>query len=678
MGAVTRILVSTDRSQAADRAVEWAADLARRYEAELLLLQIIAPENLVGGSAMDAAAAGASLAEQAATLTGARGRARVAFGSDAAEAILRVADEEQVDLLVVNNIGMSGRGEFLLGNVPNRISHNARCSVAIVNAVDGRGPGERPAEREQGDGTPAAGQLLARAIEIGRIMLKHGVRGLTRGRSGEAAAVQAKNFREALEELGPTFGKLGQMLSTRPDLVPPELVEELAKLQDNVPPLSEAEVVALMEAEFRLPWEDVFQGIEPEPLAAGTIAQVHRSVLANGERVVVKVQRPGAEAAIMKDLGLLDLFAEKAAARPTLNEVVDLPAVIEHLSSSLRRELDFTVEAQNIERMRTVLAPFPRLAVPRVYSELSTARLLVMEEVQGMPLLQAPAGPARSEAALQLLESYYQQVLAEGFFHADPHPGNLLWWNDTIYFLDLGMVGELDGELREYLLLALLAFAQEDSAFLGEVLLMLSGGQAGPEFDEQGLRADLAQLVADYRHLTLEELRLGPLIQRMMQIAASHQLRLPAGLALAGKAFGQMQQAATSLDPTLDPFAVASRFFRRRVLADVRRLASPRQLAYEAQKVKLRFAHLFEGMERLAGTRAGPGLRMEIGGVDRLARSLQRAGRLVALGLLALTAGLLTMGFVIALGPSGLGSVASLSAGGAVLIVALAVYLIRS
>ena len=159
---------------------------------------------------------------------------------------------------------------------------------------------------------------------------------------------------------------------------------------------------------------------------------------------------------------------------------------------------------------------------------------------------------------------------------------------------------------------------------------------------------------------------------------ASHQLRLPAGLALAGKAFSQMQQAATSLDPTLDPFAVASRFFRRRVLADVRRLASPRQLAYEAQKVKLRFAHLFEGMERLAGTRAGPGLRMEIGGVDRLARSLQRAGRLVALGLLALTAGLLTMGFVIALGPSGLGSVASLSAGGAVLIVALAVYLIRS
>ncbi len=118
------------------------------------------------------------------------------------------------------------------------------------------------------------------------------------------------------------------------------------------------------------------------------------------------------------------------------------------------------MEAQNIERMRSVLAPFPRLAVPRVYGELSTSRLLVMEEVQGIPLLDAPAGPARAEAAYQLLESYYQQVLGEGFFHADPHPGNLMWWNDTIYFLDLGMVGELEAELREQLLLALLAFAQ--------------------------------------------------------------------------------------------------------------------------------------------------------------------------------------------------------------------------
>ncbi len=644
MGAITRILVSTDRSQAGDRAAEWAADLARVCNAELLLVQVIAPENLVGGSAVDPAAAETALTHQAARLAGDRGKARLAFESDAAGAILRLADQEQVDLLVVNNVGMSGRGEFLLDNVPNRISHNARCTVAIVDAMDPDGRGAREPDRV--DASPAPGQLLGRALEIGRIMAKHGIRELRRGKSGEAAKLQAKNFREALEELGPTFGKLGQMLSTRPDLIPPELLEELTRLQDNVPPLTEAEVVGLMEAEFHLPWEDVFQRMEPEPLAAGTIAQVHRAVLANGDRVVVKVQRPGAGPAIMKDLGLLDMFAQKATDRPMLSEVVDLPAVIEHLSSSLRRELDFTIEAQNIERMREVLEPFPRLAVPRIYTEISTSRLLVMEEVQGIPLLQAPEGDARSEAALQLLESYYQQVLAEGFFHADPHPGNLLWWNDRIYFLDFGMVGEIDAELRELVLLSLLAFAQEDADFLSEILVMLADGQVGPEFDQQALRADLAQLIADFRHLTLEQLQLGPLIQRIMQIAASHHLRLPAGLALAGKAFGQMQLAATSLDPTLDPFAVATKFFGRRVLWGARRLASPRQLAYEAQKLKLRLTNVLGGLERLAGA-GGGGFRLELGGADSLARNIQRAGRMLTVGLLALTVGLVTTGLLV-------------------------------
>ena len=133
-----------------------------------------------------------------------------------------------------------------------------------------------------------------------------------------------------------------------------------------------------------------------------------------------------------------------------------MPAIIEQLSSSLLRELDFRYEAANIERMRTVLAPFDRLDVPRVYTELSTGRLLVMEEIQGIGVLQAQAGDARREAARQLLEAYYYQVLEAGFFHADPHPGNLMWWNDRIYLLDLGMVGEVGPGLRESLLLLLL------------------------------------------------------------------------------------------------------------------------------------------------------------------------------------------------------------------------------
>jgi ubiquinone biosynthesis protein len=225
-----------------------------------------------------------------------------------------------------------------------------------------------------------------------------------------------------LAELGPTFAKLGQILSTRPDLLPPAFVRELATLQDQVTPLTEREVVAVMEEELRVPWEDVFAVIEPQPMAAGTIAQVHRAILVGGERVVVKVQRPTAQEEILKDLGLLEQFAAKAAGRPVFSQVVDLPAIIGHLSSSLRRELDFRHEADNLERMRTVLAPFDRLAVPSVYRELTTARLLVMEEVPGIPVLDAPDGPTRREAGRQMLEAFYQQVLADGFFHADPTP----------------------------------------------------------------------------------------------------------------------------------------------------------------------------------------------------------------------------------------------------------------
>src|SRR5205823_2997715 len=267
------------------------------------------------------------------------------------------------------------------------------------------------------------GSLLGRAARVASVFAKYGLRE-TRG-GADPIEIRARNLRDALEELGPTFAKLGQILSTRPDLLPAEFVEELSHLQDKVQPLTEAEVVSVMEEELGVPWEDVFESIDPTPLAAGTIGQVHRAQLEGGDRVVVKVQRPRASDEIMRDLGLLELFAEKAEGREALRDLIDVPALVEHLSSSLRRELDFRHEAANIARMREVLAPYSRLEVPRVYEQLSSSRLLVMEEVQGVPVRQAPDGEARVEAARQLLESYYRQVLGVGFFHADPHPGNM-------------------------------------------------------------------------------------------------------------------------------------------------------------------------------------------------------------------------------------------------------------
>jgi ubiquinone biosynthesis protein len=470
----------------------------------------------------------------------------------------------------------------------------------------------------------AGGQLTARAAQIAATVARHGLKAVS-----EDDAARAARLRAALEELGPTFCKLGQILSTRPDLISPQVAEELAHLQDRVPPLTEAEVVQVMEEELGVPWEDVFESIEPEPLAAGTIGQVHRARLEGGERVVIKVQRPGAADEIERDLGLFSLFAEKVEGREALSGLVDVPALVEHLSSSLRRELDFREEAANIERMREVLAPFSRLAVPGVHEQLSTRRLLVMDEIRGGPLRSAPPGEERREAARQLLEAFYRQVLTEGFFHADPHPGNLLWSDGRIYLLDLGMVGTLDDDTRGLLLLLLLAFWREDADFLADVMLML--GEGGGDVDLEGLRLDLADYVGQFKVSSFSDIQLGPMLDTLFELAVRHGIRLPGSLAMTGKAFGQMQLAVAELDPTLDPFSAVGGFVFKGLRERVGGSLDPRKAVYEAQKLKLRATRLVEAIERLTGARPGPGLQIELRGSKSLEDAIRRAGRRIAL-----------------------------------------------
>jgi predicted unusual protein kinase regulating ubiquinone biosynthesis (AarF/ABC1/UbiB family) len=562
----------------------------------------------------------------------------VVVDDDPAQAILDAVEEERVDMIVVGNVGMSGRKQFLLGNIPNRISHNARCTVVIVNTASPDGKGASGSQRGASDASDyVEGRLLGRAWRIGRVMIKTGAREvLTRSQPHDSEAMQlaARRFRSALDELGPTFAKLGQILSTRPDLLPPAFMEELETLQERVTPLTEAEVVSVMEQELGVPWEDVFESIDPEPLAAGTIAQVHRARLESGDRVVVKVQRPTAEQDILQDLGLLEMFAQKAADRPALRRVFDVPATVEHLSSSLRRELDFRHEAANIRRMQEVIKPFPRLDVPAVYEEYSTARLLVMQEVQGVPVREAPPGPARKEAARQLLESYYHQVMVEGFFHADPHPGNMKWWNDKIYFLDLGMAGEVDAGLRELILLILLAFSQRDSAFLSEVVLMLADDDGrGDAVDIAAFREDMEHLIARYRDLSLKELRLGPILQEVTEISVRRNVRVPASLTLTGKAFGQMQMAAAGLDPDLDLFSVAESFVLRNTLQQLVGGLDPKKIFYETQKARVRLVRLLEAVEGAVGARPGARLQIDFRGTEPLEDTIDRASRRLSLAL---------------------------------------------
>ena len=476
-------------------------------------------------------------------------------------------------------------------------------------------------------------RLLGRAARIATVLGKYGFN--ESRRDDDPPELRARRLREALEELGPTFAKLGQILSTRPDLIPPEAVAELAALQDRVTPLDENAVVMVMEEELGVPWEDVFASIEAEPLAAGTIGQVHRAVLDNGERVVVKVQRPTAAEDIGRDLSLLELFAKKTGNRQALRKIGDLPAAIEHLSDSLRRELDFELEAQNVERLRSALTAFPRLDAPRVYQELSTSRLLVLEEIQGVPVREIPEGPARAEAARQLLECYYRQILVEGFFHADPHPGNMLWADEKIFFLDFGMVGELSPEMRGQLLLLLLAFWQEDVPFLTEVVLIMAGPEA-EDADAAGLEADLTHLLQRYRHTSLGEISLGPLMQEIAHTSTQHGVRLPAPLVLTGKALAQMQLAACELDPELDPFSVVGRFLMKNLLTRAQASADPKRLFYDVQKLKVRGERLVESFERISGARPGQRLQVDIRGIKPLEQTIRIVARQLAL---AITAG---------------------------------------
>ncbi len=220
----------------------------------------------------------------------------------------------------------------------------------------------------------------------------------------------------------------------------------------------------------------------------------------------------------------------------------------------------------------------------------------------------APDVPERRDAARQLIESYYRQVLVDGFFHADPHPGNLLWSDGTVYFLDCGMVGEVDARMRELVLLLVMAFWQEDDEFLAEVVLQLADQELPDDFDLNAFQGEIATLVQSVRGQSLQEIQLGPILQGITEIAARRDVRLPAEMALTAKALAQMQLAAAMLDPDLDPFSVVGRFLARRLFERGREAIDPKRAFYEVQKVKVRLSGLVAGVERLVGARPGPAL----------------------------------------------------------------------
>jgi ubiquinone biosynthesis protein len=639
-----RVMVATDRSETAERAVAWAATFAERAGAELYVVQVIvaAAADAQAEATIDAVkSATDDIVRHARALAGPRGHGRVILAEDPAIAVVRASAEDAVDVLVVGNAGMSDRKEFLLGNVPNRISHNARCTVVIVNTLGFDSPTAwsiPPDERPESEAPASQIGRLARGRTIAAVFARHGIRELLGGPDEEGVTGrrrQAKRLRSALEELGPTFAKLGQLLSTRPDLLPAEFIEELSELQDAVPPLGEAEVVRVMEHDLGVPWEDAFDSIEREPLAAGSIAQVHRAALASGEKVVVKVQRPEARLQILQDLALLKLFVEGLGTRPGVRRVIDLQSIFDHLSTSLRQELDFRGEAKNAARLRATLHEFPRLAVPAVHADVSTARLLVMQDVAGVPCRELRDPQLRRDLARQLVESFCTQILVEGFFHGDPHPGNVMWQpvEQKLYFLDLGLVGEVAPELRQAMILMLIAFWRKDASFLTDVLLSLTSAGSGTA-DVESLTKAIEEFIARHREQAEKTVAFGPVLQELMAISFRHGIALPPTLSLAAKCLSQMHAITAELDPELDPFEVSGRFLMGYLMRRTILQADPKELGYELQKLRLRAFRVFESFERLVGAKPGHEAALSFR-ATALESTLRSASRRLALGIAA-------------------------------------------
>ena len=311
------------------------------------------------------------------------------------------------------------------------------------------------------------------------------------------------------------------------------------------------------------------------------------------------------------DLALLEKIVGPAGRSRRLNRIIDLPSLADQMSRALRDELDFGEEARNIVRMDEIVAGYDRVAVPRCHREISTRRLLVMDEVvDGVPLLEAPEGPDRVEAARQLMQAYYKQVLEEGFFHADPHPGNMLWADGRIWLLDLGMVGRLDAETRRRLFLVMLAFAQGDVDLLTDVSLDLGEVDDATGIDVAGYRDEITAVISGLRGRSLQEINLVELLNQLTAISVRNGVPLPPAFVMVGKALAQVDGAVSELAPELDPIAEARRFFIRSISRRLAGRLDPQQIIYEAERLRYRASQISEGLATVVGSR--PGRQLEV------------------------------------------------------------------
>lgn len=372
-----------------------------------------------------------------------------------------------------------------------------------------------------------------------------------------------------LQDLGSTFVKLGQMLSTRPDLIPEPFVEEFSKLQDHVRPFPYEEAEAVVEEELKAPLDDLFAEFEREPAASGSIAQVHRAVLHSGERVMVKVKRPGIDADVRADLSILHALAGLAEAHVTDVKPYRPVMIADEFARAMTRELDFVTEASSTSNFSDSLKDESRLVVPRVYWKATGKRVLTLGRLDGTPLSNIEElrrrGVDQKKLARDLSELFMRQFFETGLFHADPHPGNILVLDGgRVGLIDFGCSGHLTEETKSQLAATLLGLARGDMELVTNVYA--DHGVLSDATDVEALRGELLELIDRYYGTPARHIGIGPLFSDFTSLARRYEIRLPRDFVLLGRSLVIISGIVRTLDPDLDVASIASPYAKKLIL----------------------------------------------------------------------------------------------------------------
>lgn len=468
---------------------------------------------------------------------------------------------------------------------------------------------------------------------IERMRLKGPLRVATAGGESAKGLTFNRRVKLALTELGPTFVKFGQIMSTRPDLIPHELVEELETLQDRVAEIPAAEIRAVIVKELGAPPEDLFAEFDEHPLASASIAQVHRARLKSGEEVVVKVQRPGIKRKIESDINILYFLARQTEAIFPEVRLFNLMGMIAEFELNIERETDFEVEAQNIERFQKNFEKSETIHIPKVYRALTTKEVLTLELIAGKKVRQLIAeGTDLTPLAKRFLDAAFQMLYVDGFFHGDAHPGNMFIMPDgRIALIDFGMVGRLNQEMREKVVDIVFAIMRED--LRGVARAFYSLGTPEGRVDYAAFEAECIQVMEDeVVGRPMSEIEIGSLFMKICEGAIKFRIRMPADFTMMFKAMVTAEGLAKMIAPNINvieearPYIIkmiAERYSVKRIsqeaIGDIRKIAefarsfpvAGNEIMRQLKEGELRVAVSLEGVEALEEKRRASATRSQ-------------------------------------------------------------------